>query len=272
MELVDLARALWRRRVLVAIGVLAALALAGKSLTKPRPPSSGLAWTRVIIDTPKSQLVTPDPDGMDTLIWRAHLLADLLTSQESGDAIARAAGVPPKDLRVQEPLLYASTVPTPLPVAAQKSAAIVPERYVVTLQYAWNLPVIEITAAAPDTATAVRLAKAATATLEAADTPDPSAVAAAAAAAKDAARAADGAVIQDGAPTRDDSAALAKGVVQEFTAQPAAGIESRVVIARSGRLKGLMMAAALLVAWCVCVPLLPRIRPPRRRAGRPRPA
>src|SRR4051812_14547939 len=150
MELVDLARALWRRRLLVIIGLLASLALAGKALTKPRPPASAAAWTRVMIDTPKSQLITPAPDGMETLIWRAHLLADQMTSQESTDAIARAAGLDPKDVRVQEPLLYGSIVPTPLPVAAQKSASIVPEPYVVTLEYAWNLPVIEVRTGAPD--------------------------------------------------------------------------------------------------------------------------
>jgi uncharacterized protein involved in exopolysaccharide biosynthesis len=265
MELVDLARALWRRRLLVLIGVLASLALAGKALTKPRPPASGLAWTRVMIDTPKSQLITPAPDGMDTLIWRAHLLADLMTTQENTDAVARAAGLDPKDVRVQEPLLYTSIVATPLPVAAQKAASIVREPYVVTLQYAWNLPLIEVETGAPDQAGAVKLAKAVTETLAAADTPSPADVAAAdkIAAAQASTPNADGTL-----PPAADS----KGVVQPFTAQSAADIQSRVVIARSGRLQGIMMAAVLLVVWCICVPLLPRPRRPRRRAARPQPA
>ena len=265
MELVDLARALWRRRLLVVIGLLASLALAGKALTKPRPPASAAAWTRVMIDTPKSQLITPAPDGMDTLIWRAHLLADQMTSQESTDAIARAAGLDPKDVRVQEPLLYGSIVPTPLPVAAQKSASIVPEPYVVTLEYAWNLPVIEVRTGAPDQAGAVKLTKAVTETLAAADTPAPAGVAAA-----------NKAAVEQASKPRADGTfpppADPKGVVQPFTAQPAAGIQSRVVIARSGRLQGLVMALALLVVWCVCVPMLPRLRRPRRRAAGPRTA
>ena len=266
MELVDLARALWRRRILVAIGLLATLALAGKALTKPRPPASAMAWTRVIIDTPKSQLVTPAPDGMDTLIWRAHLLADLMTSQESTDAIARAAGFDPKDVRVQEPLLYTSTVPTPLPVAAQKSASSVREPYEVTLQYAWNLPVIEISTGAPDKAAAVKLAKAVTETLAAADTPSPAGI-------ETATKIAEAqAAIPNADGTFPPPVDGVKGIVQPFTAQPAADIQSRVVIARSGRLQGLMMAAVLRVMWCIAVPLLPRPRRPRRRASRPQTA
>jgi hypothetical protein len=265
MELIDLARVLWRRRLLVAIGLLASLALAGKALTKPRPPATGLAWTRVIIDTPKSQLITPDPDGMDTLIWRAHLLADLMTSQENTNAIARAAGLDPKDVRVQEPLLYNSIVPTPLPVAAQKSASIVPEPYVVTLQYAWNLPVIEIQTAAPDQARAIKLAKAVTQTLAAADTPSPA----------EAAKA--DKIAQEVAATPNPDGSLppqleSDSVVQPFTAQPAADIQSRVVIARSGRLQGLAMAFVLMIVWCVCVPLLPQRRRTRRRPARPQTA
>ena len=270
MELVDLARALWRRRLLVAVGVLAALALAVKALTKPPPGSSGMAWTRVMIDTPKSQLASAEQAGMDSLIWRAHLLADLMTTQESTGAIARSAEIAAENLRVQEPQLYDSTVPTPLPVTAQKAAAIVVEPYVVTLRYVWNLPVIEVETGAPDRQSAIRLAKAVTATLEAADTPSVAGVQKAVEI--DDADAAAAAAAGNGPPPDPgvDPAEKVKAVVQDLEAQPAAEIRSRVVVGRSGRLNGLVMAVALLLVWCVCVPLLPRVHgKSRRRAATP---
>ena len=251
MELVDLGRVLWRRRLLVSVGLVLALLLVGKTLTKPRPAGSVMSWTRVIIDTKRSQLVTPDPDGMDSLIWRAHLLADQMTSQADADAIARGAGLEPDQVRVQEPLLYASTVATPLPVAAQKAASIVYEPYVVTLQYAWNLPVIEVDAVGPDRATTVRLATSASNVLAAAATPSPGEIAASAPTAMVTSAAQDGKLPAD------------QEVVQQFTARPAAAVQTRVVPARSGRMKGIMLAAFVLVLWCIVVPLLPE----RRRRG-----
>src|SRR3954447_15717494 len=167
MELVDLIRALWRRRLLAIVGVLASLALAAKAVTKPPGPASGFAHTRVMLELPKSQLVVPFQEGEDSMLWRSHLIADLMTTTETTKAIAQAAHVPADQLRIQQLTLYDSIVPTPLPLQTQKTAAIIYQPYVLTVRYAWNLPVIEVEAAAPNADAAGRLATAASKSLQA---------------------------------------------------------------------------------------------------------
>ena len=73
MELLPIFRLIWRRRLLLGAGLVAAIAamvvFGGKSATR-----SYVAWTQVTLDTPKSQLVAAAPAGGDTLAWRASLL------------------------------------------------------------------------------------------------------------------------------------------------------------------------------------------------------
>src|SRR3954467_10852350 len=108
MELVDLVGPLWRRRLLALVGVVLCFALVAKTMTKPPGPSGGVAHTRVLFELPKSQLVFPFQEGEDSMIWRSHLLADLMISKESTESIAYAAGVPADELRIQQMTLYDS--------------------------------------------------------------------------------------------------------------------------------------------------------------------
>ena len=69
MEALPLVRRLWHRRLLLACGVLAAIAIAVVVGLRPAA-KTGVAWTRVALDTPKSQLVDSSPSGADTMPWR----------------------------------------------------------------------------------------------------------------------------------------------------------------------------------------------------------
>ena len=114
MEILRVVRLLWRRRVALALGLLsaAALTLVGG---RTEPTSSGVASTRVVLDTPKSQLVDSAPAGATSLGWRASLLAHLVASDGAQRQVAVRLGVPVDQLAVVDPLLAVPAVPASLP-------------------------------------------------------------------------------------------------------------------------------------------------------------
>jgi capsular polysaccharide biosynthesis protein len=102
LNLVTILRDLWRLRVLVVVVWLLAL-VAGAAVTfqvfslpaklESRSYQVGVATTRVLIDTPSSQVVDVSPKGSDTLGVRANLIASLMVDGAFKDAIARRAGL-----------------------------------------------------------------------------------------------------------------------------------------------------------------------------------
>jgi len=166
MELVGTLRLLWRRRLLVALGAVAAAAvfLVGAG-GKTREIS--IASTGVVLDTPDSQLIHPAPRGAETLPWRAGLLADLLTTRPAVTRLAREAGVSRRQLAVMDPSLALPPVPASLPKNAAEVAARTPGPYVLLVTFDQLIPIVSIDAAAPSRRAAVRLAAAAAAALKA---------------------------------------------------------------------------------------------------------
>lgn len=234
MEILHVLRTLWRRRLAAALGVLlaAAVVLAGGH---GAASSVGVAYTRLALDTPRSQLVHADPSGADTLGWRASLLAHLAATDATKAAIARRAGVPAGQVAVVDPTLAVPAVPASLPKGVAEATAAVPQPYVLSVHEPdGSLPIVAIDAAAPDRAAAGRLARAAAGVLES-----------------------------------EGSAAGVQGV-QPFVIQGVAPIHARTVVSGGGLLRSLAMAAFVLVAWCAAVALGPRRsgRVPARRRVR----
>jgi hypothetical protein len=229
MELVLALKVLWRRKLVLAVGLLLAIGLIAKGSTQPRTHSA-LAWTRVALDTQPSQLIDPDPIGADSLPWRADLLTGLLSTEESKTAIARKLGAPVDELVVLEPRLATPEVGTPLPVHAVKAAATVAAPYVLIVQADGTLPLVSIAAAAPDRAHAAKLAQAAAATLEAASSLH---------------------------PTR---------IVQGYVVEQVSPVRTKDIAGADGRVKAVGMALVLLAFWCACVALAAGL-PRRRRAS-----
>ncbi len=105
MDLVKILRDLWRLRFVVVVVWLIAL-LAGTMVIYRVSPGKlesrryvvGVATTRVLIDTPSSQVVDVSPKGSDTLGVRANLIASLMVDGVFKNAIARRAGLPPDQL------------------------------------------------------------------------------------------------------------------------------------------------------------------------------
>ena len=170
MELLGAVLILWERRVVVAIGVIVAVA-AGllvdrASGASPGGSIPGTGTVRVVLDTADSQLLKAAPRGADTLPMRASLLADTLASSAGKSLVARESGVDPFDLVVVIPAATKDpTSETPLVKRIAKVTAAVHAPYVVEASVDDVTPIISIKATAPDDAQVRRLTAAAVASL-----------------------------------------------------------------------------------------------------------
>ena len=169
MEAITILRELWRLRYLVFLGAILALAIALMtayriSLAPPKLESRqyhvGAASARVLIDTPDSQVVDLNPKGADVLSARATLLANLMASTPVKAVIARDAGVPANQLVAVAPSSTGPTAPTALSKATSEHASVA-QTYILTVQADETLPIIAVTAQAPNAEQAARLANAA---------------------------------------------------------------------------------------------------------------
>ncbi len=223
MDLVGVLRLLWARRVLLAIGLVVAAAVAvvaGGSTVAP----SGLAKTRVVLDTPRSQLVTDAPAGADSLPWRATMLASLAATNPARMRIAREIGIPTRDLAITDLELTAPVVPASLPRAASEAATALTQPYVVRVFTDDSLPIVSIEAIAANGAAASRLAEATVHEL------------------------------QSGASSRGTEE------VQGLTVQELGPLQVRESPGGSGHKKMALIAVMLFGLWCACLLLGPPLR------------
>jgi hypothetical protein len=167
MDTVTILRDLWRHRFVV-IGVYLVALLAGTAVLykisfppklESRKYQVGVASTRILVDTPSSQVVEIAPKGSDSLGVRANLLASLMVDGVVKTAIAKRAGLRPDDLvgiALSDTDPSAATVTPP-----HDPRASVLTTHVVTDNDGAQLPIIEIEAQAPDATAAAALANAA---------------------------------------------------------------------------------------------------------------
>jgi hypothetical protein len=168
VDVVFILRELWRRRVLVAVVAVLAVALGGMTVYSPGlPPSSrqhevGVASSRALVDTPSSQVADLglSETGSDpvSLPARAALLANLLTTSPLREEIAKRGGVAP------DMLITVADTPTDTPqkkTPLTTGASVKPDdpaANVLTFHTDAELPLITVNAQAPDAKTAARLA------------------------------------------------------------------------------------------------------------------
>lgn len=170
-----LLRLLWRHRRLVALGLVAATAT-GLVLAPGRSETFAVASGRVVVDTPDSQLLNAEPEGADTLPWRARMLADLTGSQSVRSQIAHDAGVSAQSLVAVAPHLLVPEAETPLSVSALEAGGATSQPHVVAVGLSdERLPIISIDTRAPDRVGAARLVTATVSALQVASAPDPGA-------------------------------------------------------------------------------------------------
>lgn len=166
MEFVTNLRDLWRRRGLVAIVALLAIAIGwmlayhAKFPPERRSYNVGVATASVLVDTPRSQVVEIAPKGSDMLGARANVLANLMVDGEIENVIARRVGLPADKIIARTEAAAAAEPETPL---TAKSYAY--RTSVARTSDMNELPIIKVQTQAPDVARAIELANAAVAGL-----------------------------------------------------------------------------------------------------------
>jgi hypothetical protein len=173
MAIIPILRELWRKRLLVSLAALVAIVLGMIAAYRVDgfPPSFQarsytvvIAQTRILLDTPSSQIVAVSPKGSETLGARANLLANLMAEGDIKAAIARRAGLKPARLISRAP--GAIEPQTVSPRALKSPTANIVTTSVLTNDVGEQLPIIDVEVQAPDRTTAARLADATVVGLE----------------------------------------------------------------------------------------------------------
>lgn len=231
---------LWRHRVAVVAGVLVAGAaavgltyhvrLGPPPTAESRKHQTGFASAQVLVDTQVSQVAADDDQSgtyglavdLSGLVARADMMASLMATSAYSDRIAAAAGVPRDRLVVSAPTGFG-----PPPGSAADPGLPPPGAMVLGLAVDESLPLIGMSAQAPDEATARRIVEAATRVLTSSVT----------------------------------EAAVAHGVPkpQRLVVTPMRTISSLTVV--SGPRKSVAAAIFLIVfvLWCLTILLAPRV-------------
>lgn len=241
MESVGILRALWRRRALVALGALLAI-LVGvsalyrislSSMPQKRETLSAFSVERLLVDTPNSLVADAQAPGAASIVIRAILLGDLLSSPEARATIAREAGLSPAEIDVIGPSTTVPEVATPL---AEKAIEVTrPGRpYIVTVGQESNLPILSVRATAPSPEEAAKLTRATTATLDA--------------------------LGGEGQATGGDVAI-----------EPIAKAQTGAIATSPGKTKAVGLAMVVFFLWCVAIVVFDRFLRRARRSSAPLP-
>lgn len=172
MELLSVLRLLVRRRLLVALGLLAAVlvALVGSGVLGIGPAAapertSAVALARIQIDTARP--LAADLGASDaTIDAQTVMLGESLADAGQQAALARAAEIPSADLTVRSTGIEQG-LDSRLRAAARDAARTSREPYVVTVASTPDVPILTVVAAGPDRRTSERLASAAAPVLDA---------------------------------------------------------------------------------------------------------
>jgi hypothetical protein len=163
MEAIIILRRLWARRFVVAaffliaclVGVSMSFHLSTKGLGS-KQYEVGMAMTRILVDTPDSEVIDVNPYGIDDIGGRAQILANLMTSPAVETLIARNAGISPSQLVASTPPVSGPAVPSQMSQTIAKSTNPA-NTYSLTL-FTSALPIIQVESQAPTAAAAARLA------------------------------------------------------------------------------------------------------------------
>jgi hypothetical protein len=232
VELVGILRLVSRRRILVAIGAVAAIAV-GILVAGGETKTSGAASARLMLDTAKSQLIHQAPSGSGTLTWRTVLLAYLAGSRPLMDRIVNGIGIRRNELVVVYPKLEVPERPAALPSRAAEVATVTSEKYILLVDFDELLPIISLEAEAPDRAAAARLVEAAVSTLK--DT---------------------------GTPVR------VTPQIQALAVESMGPVRSKAIVHKPQPLLGVAIAVALFGVWSAGVVFIPLLLSAWRGAGR----
>ena len=169
MGFVALLHVLWRRRIAVLMGLVAAVAIGIVGIKMKGPPTATTSVSsKVLIDTPQSLVASAKAPGAPTIYQRARVIADLMPTESAEAEIARRALLGVAD---EVAVLGPGVAAPPLVISgiAEQAAEVVRPiaPYLVSVEVTPGLPILTITAVGADRDTAVAVGKAAVATLPA---------------------------------------------------------------------------------------------------------
>jgi hypothetical protein len=166
MDVLDIFRVLLRHRLLLVAGVLVAGVIGyGVAQRTSQQQANPTASARLLVGPSNATATTLDTVTPDTLLMKAPLLADVLSTDAMRVTIARRTGIRPDELTIMGPAFGAPTVAVPLATRATEVAAIAGTPFALVVRSSDHLPVITMTASAPSTASAAKLIDAAGGTL-----------------------------------------------------------------------------------------------------------
>ena len=140
--------------IVAVFALLATLAVAFKLPSlESRRYEVGVATARVLVDTPKSQVLEVAPTGSDLLGARANLIANLMVEGDVKAAVAEKAGLKPGELTG---VAEAAVDPTEDPAPPKGRGNVLSTRVIASTE--GDLPLIEIEAQGADAASAIKLA------------------------------------------------------------------------------------------------------------------
>lgn len=178
METLTVLRLLWRMRLLVIVGALAAVAAGavatGKLGIGPFDGGSRTVWvatSEVQVDTPRP-LATDAHASASTIQTQTVLLADYVTSDAARDAMARAVDIGSADLTVTTPLIDSPLRQSPLVYRTAQAASASRTPYTVVANPAQLTPIMELVAMGPERETTLALSGAAAGALRTAAASD----------------------------------------------------------------------------------------------------
>ena len=167
MELADILKTLWRRRLWLMVGYLLAVLTAWFSAfhitfpptLEPRSIEFGSAMTQVLLDTRQSPLFHLDA-SVEPLSSRAELYVQLVTTWPAHTLISRAAGFEPHEIVVSARTVSAGTKSSREPGSEQRSDQLAKEKVEKRILFAAeeDLPIISIFTQAETANEAVQLA------------------------------------------------------------------------------------------------------------------
>lgn len=155
MESLGVIRALWRHRVLVALVAALSLAAALFSLYRVGPglesraTTYGLAHQRVLVDSPRSLAAAARVRGALSITTVAQYLGEEMTGRRGRLRMAHGIGLDPTELAV---VSDEGTLPRIYNPLAQRATEVARPRkpYSVSVQPEPNVPILMLTATAPD--------------------------------------------------------------------------------------------------------------------------
>jgi capsular polysaccharide biosynthesis protein len=157
---ISVLKELWKRRLLVALAIVVAVAagvLTYKQVGKDSPPEAQ-GTTEVLIDSARSP-IAGSKRNVEALATRAAVFSRLMASADIVKEIAREAGVQPWEIQVKGPQPFPGEVP-----GVSEAGETLP--YGLTFTQVGELPIVTITSRAPTVAAARALAAAAPRSLD----------------------------------------------------------------------------------------------------------